>query len=160
MAGEEKPTLTPQEIRELLINVRQTQADIASLKETVKDTHRIVAGNGRYDESLVGRMQILEERHKVGITKHDNKQDEICTRLSHIEALLVEHSGYLEKNHGRIAELEESDDEKEKRVGMLEKIVEATRNKAIGIGIGVGVGTSIGIFGVTRFFEWLSTVIQ
>ena len=121
--------------------------------------HRIVAGNGDYGKSLVGRVHTVEERQVVGTSIIAEKQDEMCKRLIHIESILNEHSVYLSRNHNRIADLEIHDASQEKRLGTLEKLIEATKNKAVGIGIGVGVGTSIGIFGVTKFFEWLSTVI-
>lgn len=141
--------LTPKEIRELFITVRHNQTTMSTLSEQIKDIHRIVAGNGDYKSSLVGRMQIMEERQKVGALK----QDEICDELAEMKKCLEQHNKLLEKDHSRLdrlesdqKEMEESQEELEKKQGGLEKTIAAIRNKAIGVGIGAGVGTGGGLF--------------
>jgi len=49
----------------MLIDIRQTKSAVSNLEGKVDALHQIVAGNGRYDKSLVGRLQLFEERQKV-----------------------------------------------------------------------------------------------
>lgn len=155
----EEPKLTPKELRELLIDVRQTKEAVSVLGEQIKEMHLIVAGNGRYSDSLVGRMQLMEERQKVGAAA----QNEVAEELAELRECVEKHNKLLEKDHDRIGRIETdqtkiaADHEKlEEKQGGLEKTIDAFRNKAIGIGIGAGVGTGGGLFLVSELIAKIS----
>lgn len=167
-AGEEKKEfgLTREEAQELIINMRQTQSDVSALKESMKDMHKIIAGNGQFKDSLAGRLQIVEERQMVGARKQETDHTEICQRLSNIENSVDIQSRYLERNHTRISDVEvdledEKDERKnlEKRQGATEKTIAKLVNRAIGIGIGSGVGTGGALFGISRVIELLTSSV-
>ena len=156
-------TLTPQEQREMYVDVKQTKRDVDSLTQKINDMHRIVAGNGRFKESLAGRLQILEERQEVGAEKQDKNHKETCDRLASIEACQQKHTNYLERNHSRISDLESKLEEEQEERAKLEEEVKANkatlaewRNKAIGIGIGSGAGTAGVLAGIFKLIESLS----
>ena len=148
--------LTPQELRELLITVRQNQATMSTLSEQIKDIHRIVAGNGDYKSSLVGRLQIVEERQMVGA----KQQNEMSHDIAEIIKCLSKHTALPERDHNRIsdnaddiAEMKEEREEDRKLIDILKETIAAARNKAVGIGIGVGLGTGTGLFGISKIIE-------
>lgn len=162
MAVKEDITLTPKELREMFMDIRETKTAVETLSVQMKDMHRIVAGNGNYKESLAGRLQLVEERQMVGA----DKQDEICNHLESIERTLTTHSQYLSKNHARIENLEvELEKEKGKRRaletehGKLKTVVDAARNKAIGIGVGAGMGTGGGLFILQQIIQSLAASV-
>jgi chromosome segregation ATPase len=144
--------LTPQELRELLVTVKQNQATMASLSEQIKDIHQVVIGNGRHRESLLGRLQLVEERQKVGATK----QNEICDDIEGVQTTLDAHTALLEKDHSRIKDLAEAQAADRKNQTELKQTIEAWRNKAVGIGIGVGIGTGAGLFGLSQLIAKIS----
>lgn len=161
MDGQDMP-LTPKEIRELFITVRQNQTTMSTLSEQVKDIHRIIAGNGDYKSSLVGRLQIAEERQMVGA----KKQDEMCEDLTEIKKQLNKHTTLFERDHNRIKDntdniaalrSEQSDDRK--KFAVLKDTIEAARNKAVGIGIGTGIGTGAGLVGLSKLIEAITSSI-
>jgi ElaB/YqjD/DUF883 family membrane-anchored ribosome-binding protein len=151
MAAQE-PALTPKETRELLITVRQNQATMSTLSEQIKDIHRVVIGNGKFKESIVGRLQIVEERQMVGA----DKQDEIYEAQDKMQKCLDRNHALLERDHARISRLEASQAKGDKERAELKDVVEAARNKAIGIGIGVGLGTGAGLFGISQLIAKLT----
>ena len=144
--------LTPQEHRELLVTVRQNQVAMNNLSDQVKDIHQVVIGNGRHRESLVGRLQLVEERQKVGA----EKQDEICEDIEVVQTTLDAHTSLLEKDHIRIKDLADAQATDRENQNKLQKTIEAWRNKAIGIGIGVGIGTGAGLYGLSQLIEKLT----
>ena len=135
--------------------VRQNQATMSTLSEQVKDIHRIVAGNGDYKSSLVGRLQLIEERQMVGALK----QNELCDDQNKMQRCLDKHTAMLEKDHTRIVALAEGQKKGDAERVAVKKVVEAARNKAIGIGIGVGLGTGAGLFGLSQLIAKLSETI-
>jgi len=141
--------LTQKELREMLIDIRQTKDAVSELSRQMKEMHQIVAGNGRYNDSLVGRLQMVEERQKVGA----KKQDEVCDKLDALEVAVAKHNSYLEKNHVRISELEESQKKILEAQTGLKDTIDSWRNKAIGIGIGVGIGTGGGLFALAEIIN-------
>lgn len=159
MAPEEQ-ALTPKEARELLITVRHNQATMSTLSEQIKDIHRVVIGNGKFKESIVGRLQIVEERQKVGA----KQQDEISDDITEIRKCLNKHTALLERDHTRIsdnaadiAEMKEDREEDRKLIDILKETIAAARNKAVGIGIGVGLGTGTGLFGISKIIEAITS---
>jgi hypothetical protein len=167
MPPEEKDQpLTREEAQELLINMRQTQSDVSSLKDDMKEMRRIVAGNGRFKDSLAGRLQIVEERQMVGATKQASDHKEICQRLINIENSVDIQSRYLERNHSRISDVEvHLQDEKDERLELAkrqsatETTIAKLVNRAIGIGIGSGVGTGGALVGISKIIELITSSI-
>lgn len=144
--------LTPQEYRELLVTVRQNQATMSGLSEQIKDIHQVVIGNGKYRESLVGRLALVEERQRV----EAKKQNKICDVVEAVQKTLDAHTTLLEKDHVRIKEVTDAQVEDRESQGKLQKTIEAWRNKAIGIGIGVGIGTGAGLYGLSQLIGKLT----
>jgi chromosome segregation ATPase len=138
----QEPQLTAKELRELFVTAKQNQKNLADLNIRIKDIHRVVIGNGEYRDSLVGRLQLVEERQKVGAAK----QDEICGDLEKMQETLDSHTALLEKDHLRIKDLTDANVAAQSKLDKLEATVAAWRNKAIGIGIGVGLGTGTGLY--------------
>lgn len=155
----EEPTLTPKEFRELLLDVRQTKEAVSVLADRIKDIHQIVAGNGHYQESLVGRMQLMEERQVV----RAEKQGVLAGEISEMKKCLEKHNKLLERDHDRLdrleaaqEEMEESQEKLEEEQSNLTKTIDAFRNKAIGVGIGAGVGTGGGLFLISELIAKLT----